>query len=459
GDFLIVSNGVNDTVSVCTITPFDCSVFSAFGIDEPRGRIAQSILADTTVYLPNYGNNTVLLCGEFGCFSDFDPSFSNPLGAFDNFATSYTYIPNLNNTVSMCKIEGGILNLCRVSEGLDGSDVPTFDFSADTAVNLFLNFNGVDGYAYVPNEAIDTISVCPLDRVNGQIGECGIKTGIDNPSSVWITNPARAEAQFLYVGNDDASFGEPWIEVFSLSDLSTAIVTVPAPDAGGNHAVGFAIDGDAERLYVADTLNDEVSVFDLSLNPITSFAANCASGIAIDSGGNIYVSNSCLGEINVYDSSYTNTMTLDGPVSYEPYQLAFDGFDSSAHLIAADHIGNLKVYNPPFSNGQTPDTSVAIPAGASVWGVAYKALTNQLLVSEDGTRIYTYDLPLTGASVPTATDIFAGKNWGPGLAFDAAQNLYVGDYGNSAFDTIAPPYTTAVPYGLDFASPGGVIVH
>ncbi len=492
---LVITNGENNTITVCDTQTLVCVPGSSPYLDIPHGRVAITDI----VYVGNYGSaiepideGSVLVCESFtDCVPDFDPSFSNPLGVALNPSATYLYAANLNNTVSICKVEGGILNLCRTSTGVDNTNTPTFDFSANTAVNFFMNNNGVVTYAYLPIEASGTdgtISICPLDRANGAIGVCKTQNlpNTSDPSSVWITNPALAEpvTEYLYVGNrgalsdscgvskqtkDDCTL----IQVFNTNDLTTPIVTIEGNP--GDSAYGFAFDPNGGYVYVpnpsfppAHPANGFVNAYSLPLNdsstPASSFSSPGASAVDFGPDGYLYVADYYNSLIYAYDTSDFSTpvLTLDvgnDLVDY-PYQIVFD---NEGNLIVADW-NLISVFEAGYSDGDSP--SFTVPESDAVVALAIKPFANQLYAGTLGATgdILVYDLPLTDTSIPDLAETItvSGGGW-INFAFDAALNLYGSDYDLSEIDVFAPQptpppsYMSYIPYPLGY-KPAGLAI-
>ena len=75
------------------------------------------------------------------------------------------------------------LSACSTSTGFG-----TFNFNditGCTVTNLFLSKINI---AYIPNAKTNTISICPVDPINGSFMSCSLNNDVTlkNPESVWI---------------------------------------------------------------------------------------------------------------------------------------------------------------------------------------------------------------------------------------------------------------------------------
>ncbi len=124
------------------------------------------------------------------------PGFSAPQGISFNAAGTYAYVGNsgtsagVTNYISICPAKSdGLLgsNECATSLGPDSQGNPTFNFSADEEIGLFMS--DTSNYGYIPNDGANTVSICVIDPNNGSISSCTTTTGngtFNVPSAVVI---------------------------------------------------------------------------------------------------------------------------------------------------------------------------------------------------------------------------------------------------------------------------------
>ncbi|HLF66774.1 MAG TPA: hypothetical protein VI522_04080, partial [Gammaproteobacteria bacterium] len=187
----------NNTVSICPVAGNGalsaCVEYQNNDFHGPSGRLVFNF-AGLPAYVPNYNSFnsdfSVAICNSqfASCISAVDASFFHPLAMDINASGKHVYVANYgNDTVSICEIlSTGTLDTCTFSTGDDVGANPTFDFSISVA-NLFVhNYNG---FGYFPNEPDDTISICPINNLNGAIGVCTVFSDADitSPGSVWIS--------------------------------------------------------------------------------------------------------------------------------------------------------------------------------------------------------------------------------------------------------------------------------
>ena len=224
-------------------------------------------------------------------------------------------------------------------------------------------------------------------------------------------------------------------------------------------AFGVALDG-AGNIYVTDSdperTNHKVQKFNSSGVFLTSWGnkgggsgnfANGAGGVAIDSAGNVYVTDPTGSRIHKYSSTGTFITSLGGPGSGNgqfsgPLGVAVDASDN---LYVAD-TGNNRVqvlnsagtYVRQFGTSGSGDGQLNTP-----FAVTLDATGNAYVADTGNNRIEKFDS--SGAfvsscgSIGTGNDEFSGPQ---GVALDASGNTYVADTGNDRVQKFGPAVAT-----------------
>ena len=193
--------------------------------------------------------------------------------------------------------------------------------------------------------------------------------------AVFIFNPETHDAQLIRNGYE-AHFG--WINGLAIDDddrlfvsdgkLHHVLIFSPKHELDGQIAeglvdpVGLAIDTNNRFLYVADTQQDQVLVYDADtlkllrrmgtggrnhfLTSPGDFAA--PQGVAVDKDGNLYVTDTLNDRVEIFDADGTFISTFgkagDGPGYFaRPKGIAID---SDGHIWVADEMQDrLQVFN------------------------------------------------------------------------------------------------------------------
>jgi len=288
------------------------------------------------------------------------------------------------------------------------------------------NPNGIaldaSGKIYVLNGANDSITVYPpLASSTGILNEApvasiaGRKTRLDNPAGIALDSQGD-----IYVAN---SLGGP---VVRHESYDRGTVTVYPAGSHGNVAPIATISGAATGLAY----------------PI---------GIALDSGGNMYVSNNNIANTSSdlkYDASITvypagsngnappvATIAGDSTGLSYPWGIALD---SSRNLYAVGYVNGVgygvNVY-PAGSNGNVSpsasiagtDTGLNGPSGIALDSGGSLYVANSYGGPTGGGSVTVYPAGSSGDAVPTTTitSSFSGIDGASGIAVDSAGNIYV----------------------------------
>ena len=200
--------------------------------------------------------------------------------------------------------------------------------------------------------------------------------------------------------------------------------------------VGVAVDGSSGRVYVADSNGSRVQVFGSGGEHATGLPGpfNNSAGLAVNASGHVYVANSGNNTVQIFDSS--GNWVGDLPINFSsPGAVAADGF--SGHVYVADSgDGTVQVFDSSgkhvagFGGHGSGQGQLGLPVGLAVDGSA-----GLVYVAERGNgRVQVFDSD--GSHVSYLPGPFDGPR---GLAVDVPSGrVYVADPGNHSvrvFDT------------------------
>jgi NHL repeat len=197
----------------------------------------------------------------------------------------------------------------------------------------------------------------------------------------------------------------PDLEVsLSAADLATPAcntleVTNPAPGGGTSNAANLVVASTSSPIYVTDTNNRRVQVFDNNGNYVGQFSHSfdLPTGIALDCNGNVYVMDGnthCV--VDKFDSN-GNFLLEFGQCVGAPGPGTFD----NAGRVATDAAGNVWVTSPSYyymqkydSSGQfqsiicmastgVPNCPVSTPIDVQPQGIAIDAVGSIFLINVD----------------------------------------------------------------------------
>ncbi len=249
-----------------------------------------------------------------------------------------------------------------------------------------------------------------------------------------------------------------------------------------------AVDKNSGRLFVADQPNSRVLSWPSALAYANGQAADLVIGqpdfnrvipyigfvphdVAVDSHGNLYVTNLGTNSIFEYNAPLHNGAAPDhiigqaGAISastlLQPSGLAIDLFDNL--YVSDTGNGRVLVFNSPLTG--SGNASVVIGSGSffsagnlnALEGLAVDDQGNLYIAESGGNRVLEYLAPLTSgmsASLaigqPNLTSV-TGRSGQSGLltpksvALDSFGNLYVADYNNNRVMVFTVPLSTGMP--------------
>jgi hypothetical protein len=120
--------------------------------------------------------------------------------------------------------------------------------------------------------------------------------------------------------------------------------------------------------------------------------------------------------------------------------------DANGDMAVGDLGGNLKVFTAPLSGASTASASFHNGASSGAYALAFNPAGDLFAVFSLGAAgVNKFAHPFSNASVPSQTITAAGLTQPFGVAFDAAQNLYVSNAGAAGGNLFVfePPYTEA----------------
>jgi hypothetical protein len=322
-----------------------------------------------------------------------------------------------------------------VSNGL-GTSADAFDQPTAVAVDAAGNLYVTDEYNCRVLEFNTPFAACkgsfpcvggPANVVFGQGGdftsnECNNNTGlptaqtlsyptgvaVDAPGNLYVadTNNMRVLEYNTPLANPnspnttaDAVFGQGGS--FTSRNTNNGGVSADSLDDPS----GLVLDG-AGNLYVADTNNSRVLEYNTPLNPNSgeTGAGDTSADVVFGQGGSF---TSDVGNFDTGGSSSTAN-DLCGPQGM--------ALDVAGNLYVADQFNSRVLeYNNPLANPNSPNTTADAVFGQGGSFTAGGCGNNNGCNSDNG-----------GAS-PSAADLCVPL----GVAIDAADNLYVADYGNN----------------------------
>jgi hypothetical protein len=249
----------------------------------------------------------------------------------------------------------------------------------------------------------------------------------------------------LYVGNDNAG---ATILQFTLPITNTSMpsVTVAATN-GTSNLTALAVDASG-NLATGDNAG-HLAVFPAPITSTSTATSTFANGTAASDGQLAFNANNDL--FATTDSTKVNFFTHPFSSSTTPSLGITDASLTSAVGAALDSSGNLVVSNAG-AGGSTltvfaPPYTTASFVTPSAAGAAYRKValsTSQLFVGNVAGatgQIDVYNLPLSATSTPVFS--MTNVNVPEAVAFDGNGNLYVGNLGDATIRVFTPPFSAS----------------
>ncbi len=252
--------------------------------------------------------------------------------------------------------------------------------------------------------------------------------------------------------------------MYVVSELATTIAKISPIDgtvtqigSGLNSPIGIAVDGSG-NVYVGDNNNNRVVEFPAGTNTVNVVATgfNHPAGVCVDPVGNVYVANSF--SSNAYEVKPT------GGVFIWPFLPAGLNFNNTTGAITGK----------PTAGGLTTNYSIAAydSLGMGTSSVTITVNPNVPVFSYSTPKTYQPGVAITplapvstgGAVAPRNYSINGSTMVGSGfagptsVAFDAAGNMYVGDYQDHLVYKLPVGGGAPISIGTGFSQVSGVAV-
>jgi sugar lactone lactonase YvrE len=423
--------------------------------------------ANGRIYVTNYTTNTVTIypanangnVPPVAVIGGSDTQLLNPTSiALDTNGKIYV-VTNFESSIAVYPPLGastGILNEAPIAD-ITGSNTQ-FRFphaiALDSQGNIFVaNGEGGPGFhgSVTVYPAGSTGNVAPIVTITGSATALASPLGIalDSAGNIYVANQ--------YVAGGISSSNDSSITVYPAGSNGNVapISTIAGSNTGLENLSGIALDSSRNLYVTASTtgVGPKINVYpagssgNASPNAIITGSATQLEGpgIAVDSGGRIYVSNlrggtDQLGSITVYPPGSTGDAVPSATITSN-----LTGLNGASGL-ALDSVGNIYVANGSDVTGEKG--SIAIyPAGSYAAGPlvamidgANTRLDNPFAIALDPKRdifvlnsnktVTVYPTGSVGNVIPNARiDVGNGAHNRPtGIAVDHRHNLFVANY-------------------------------
>lgn len=293
-----------------------------------------------------------------------------------------------------------------------GADIRVIDGAtqATAPVGVYFFFNEMNPFAATLNPASHSLYVLTHQYSSGFGRTCGL---FGNPLETFDATSLQQTANFFDLGGAGGIAANPTsgnvyvargnsVVVMTLNIGTNSSPTVLASIPVGTNPVGVAVDTATNRVYVANSGSNDVSVIDGSTNAVVTKIADPAAvhpvAIAVNPATNlIYVANSQSNNLTVIDGA-TDTVIATIPVGTSPSGV---DVDSQTNFIYVANAGNSQVGdlgNITVINGATPTTLASHGAGVSTLtdpqaknpvAVGVNSVTNKIYVANSGSNNVT----------------------------------------------------------------------
>ena len=288
----------------------------------------------------------------------------------------------------------------------------------------------------------------------------GSNTGLQRPAGIALDSKGD-----VYVVDDGPSgVGPDSVFAYPALGSSTGLLDEPpsaaitaAVTTGLKSPLGIALDSSG-NIYVTDNGTASVFVYPAGSNanaaPIATISGintglSFPAGIALDSSGNIYVADYGAARVFVYPAlgsstgllNETPTATISGinPRLTAPFGIALD---SSGNIYVTDEFASIVFVYPALgsSTGMLNESPTAYISGSytrlsTPIGITLDSSGKIYVADEEAASVFVY--PALGSSagqvdeLPTAaiSGTITGLMFPFGIALDSSDNIYVADYG------------------------------
>ena len=238
-------------------------------------------------------------------------------------------------------------------------------------------------------------------------------------------------------------------------------------DGQFNNPFGIAV-GSGGNIYVADTANNRVQVFDSNGNVVSTFGSygtvggqfSWPSGIAVDGGGKIYVADTLNDRIQVFNSSGVFQSAFGNGALSMPQGIAVG---SGGEIYVADTANNcVQVFDSSGNVLSTLSICSPIPGTgngefSSPGGVTVDGVGNIYVADTFNNRVQVFNL--NGVFQYAFGSLGSGKgqfNSPSGIAVRGGGNIYVADTFNNRVQVFRTPEPSTI-IGLGILG-GGLVV-
>lgn len=230
----------------------------------------------------------------------------------------------LSSQAALILASFGATDEVRMFDSVTGADVGAF--ASGIADPSGIGFDPVNGFVYVAD--FNANNVLKYTTEGTLIGSFG--TGLSGPDGLTVDSFGNVYVS-NYLGFNVKKFD-------SFGNLVTTISTSGRPEG-----MGFATNGDLLVNIYTGTFGGTIRRYDSSGVFVNTFASGMTNplGMAVDSAGNVYVTNFGAGTVFKYSSS--GTLVDSATLGYNGYGLAIN------------ELGELLVSNPSGPNIQRYD--------------------------------------------------------------------------------------------------------
>ena len=283
-----------------------------------------------------------------------------------------------------------------------GSDIRVIDGATQSTTTMdftfFVTYATWTPYAVAVNPANHTLYVVAALFGPGLTDVCGLE---DDGIELFDTTTGTQDSNIgtlLSVGGVDVNlttgniyatdYAFRFVAVLDGSPIAKATIPV------GTGPAGVALSATTNKIYVANSGSNNISVIDGTSNSVITTIADPKAiapfAVAVNPTTNtIYVANSQSNNLTVIDGA-TDSVTATIPVGTSPSGVAVD---SQANFIYVANAGNSQTGNPgniTVINGTTNATqTVADPNAKNPVAVAVNSITNKIYVANSGSNNVT----------------------------------------------------------------------